>query len=263
MEREIIAVDGIEHPKLAPYSRLTEAQLRSATGLFIAESPKVIMLALEAGLQPVSLLCESKHIEGDAAPILARCPQLKVFTGERRVLASLTGYELTRGVLCAMRRPQQPTPDEILASAGRVAILDGVCDTTNVGAIFRSATALGIDGVLLTPTACDPLSRRVVRVSMGTVFKMPWSRIADPVSLSRYNFKTIALALTPNSISITDAALKKEPRLALMLGTEGDGLSASAIAGADYTVRIPMTREVDSLNVAAAAAIAFWELRNY
>lgn len=250
------------------FATLTEAQLRNRLepqqGIFIAESPKVIRVALEAGYEPVAMLCERKHITGDAADIIEKCPGITVYTGTRELLTALTGYKLTRGVLCAMRRPCLPTVSEVCAGARRLAVIDGVTDTTNIGAIFRSAAALGVDGVLLTPTSCDPLNRRAVRVSMGTVFKLPWTYLPaeGAYTLLRENgFKTVALALTDRSVSIDDAVMAAEPRLALVLGTEGDGLAAEAIAGADYVARIPMSRGVDSLNVAAASAVAFWQLR--
>lgn len=260
-------ITDIADDRVAVYSRLTEAQLRNnldpAAGLFIAESPKVINVALDAGMTPVSILCERRHLDGDAAAVIARCPEgMPVFTGERDVLASLTGYTLTRGVLCAMRRPAMPTVEEICRDARRVVVIDGVTDTTNIGAIFRAAAALGIDGVLLTPTSCDPLNRRAVRVSMGSVFLVPWTWLDRPVSaLSDIGLKTVSMALTDNSVSIDDPTLCAEPRLAIVMGTEGDGLANDVIASTDYVARIPMAHNVDSLNVAAAAAVAFWQLR--
>ncbi len=265
---EIIRIDTLDHPGARIFATLTEAQLRNRLepqqGIFIAESPKVIRVALDAGYEPVALLCEKKHIAGDAADIIGRCPDLTIYTGERDLLTALTGYKLTRGVLCAMRRPQLPSVAEVCGGARRLAVIDSVTDTTNIGAIFRSAAALGVDGVLLTPTSCDPLNRRAVRVSMGTVFKLPWTYLPSvgAYNLLRENgFKTVALALTDRSVAIDDAAMSAEPRLALVLGTEGDGLAAEAIADADYVARIPMSRGVDSLNVAAASAVAFWQLR--
>lgn len=255
---------------MAPFVSLTEAQLRQgpeAVGgeaVFIAESPKVIHVALDAGLVPLALLAEERHLCGDAAPVLERCPaDMPVYTGSRQVLEAITGYRLTRGVLCAMRRPVLPSVADICnGEAARVAVVDGVCDTTNIGSIFRAAAAMGIDGVLLTPTSCDPLNRRSVRVSMGNVFLVPWTWLDAPVeSLGQYGFRTVALALTDKSVSIDDPQLKAEPRLALVLGTEGDGLAPEVIAATDYTARIPMHNGVDSLNVASAAAVAFWELR--
>lgn len=263
----IVSLRDLSHPGVAPYTSLTEAQLRNRLhpehGMFIAESPKVIRLALNAGFIPESMLCESRHIEGDAADIIARCPGMTVYTGSRELLAELTGYTLTRGVLCAMRRREQPSLHSICAGARRLAVIDSVTDTTNIGAIFRSAAALGIDGVVLTQTTCDPLNRRAVRVSMGTVFQIPWCMLGDNpyAELRREGFKIAAMALTDKSVPIDDATVAGEPRLAIVLGTEGDGLSTQAICDADYTLRIPMSHDVDSLNVAAASAVAFWQLR--
>lgn len=263
----IIELHSADAPELAPYLRLTEAQLRNrldpSSGLFIAESPKVIHVALDAGWEPVSLLCEERHIEGDAAAIINRIPaDIPVYTGHRNLLAGMTGYTLTRGVLCAMRRRALPAVADVLKGARRVVVIDSVTDTTNIGAIFRSAAALGIDAVILTPTSCDPLNRRSVRVSMGSVFLIPWTWLPEPVaSLSAHGFKTAAMALTRRSVEITDPALNAEPRLAIVMGTEGDGLAPGVIASTDYVVRIPMYHDVDSLNVAAAAAVAFWQLR--
>ncbi len=247
------------------FSSLTESQLRNriepSKGIFIAESPKVIHVALNSGYKPLSLLCEERHITGDAADIINRCGDIPVYTGDRELLAGLTGYTLTRGVLGAMQRPLPRSVDEVCRGARRVVVIDGVVDTTNIGAIFRSAAALGIDAVLLTPTSCDPLNRRAVRVSMGSVFLVPWTWLESPISsLGELGFRTVAMALTDKSISIDDPSLKNEPRLAIVMGTEGDGLAHETIASADYVVRIPMSHEVDSLNVAAAAAVAFWEL---
>jgi len=255
----------LQEPGLEVYAQLTEAQLRNTLdpqrGLFIAESPKVIRVALDAGYEPVSLLCEERHIAGDAADIIARSPQqMPVYTGSRQLLADLTGYTLTRGVLCAMRRRPLPAVGDILSGARRVVVIDAVTDTTNIGAIFRSAAALAIDGVLLTRQACDPLNRRAVRVSMGSVFLVPWTWLDSYDQLAVSSFKTAAMALTLDSISLSDPRLKAEPRLAIVMGTEGDGLPRDTIARADYTVRIPMAHGVDSLNVAAASAVAFWEL---
>lgn len=262
----IIEINDVDDARVAVYSRLTEAQLRSAAGdaLFIAESPKVIATALSAGYEPVSLLCENRHIEGDAAPIIAQCPlHMPVYTGSRDVLAALTGYKLTRGVLCAMRRRQLPSAAQVCQHARRVAVIDGVCDTTNIGAIFRSAAALGIDAVLLTTTSCDPLNRRSIRVSMGSVFLVPWTWLDAPVSgLREMGFVTVALALSDNAVSIDDPMLTSIGRMAMVLGTEGDGLSRSVIEGCDVVARIPMLHGVDSLNVAAAAAVAFWQFRH-
>ncbi len=270
----IIELTDFSAPELDVFARLTEAQLLNRRerekGLFIAESPKVIERALNAGYEPVSLLMERKHISGQAQDIIARCGEIPVYTADRELLAGLTGFELTRGILCAMRRRPLPSVEELCASARRVAVLESIVDPTNVGAIFRSAAALNIDAVLVTPTCCDPLYRRVVRVSMGTVFQVPWTRIGSVPSewpqpgiarLQAMGFKTAAMALSDNSVSIDDPQLMREEKLAIILGTEGDGLSDHTIADCDYTVRIPMSHEVDSLNVAAASAVAFWQLR--
>lgn len=257
-------VTSLDIPELEVFATLTEAQLRNRLepekGVFIAESPKVIRVALDCGMEPLALLCEERHIDGDAADIIARCPSMPVYTGSRELLASLTGYTLTRGVLCAMRRPAPPTLADILEGARRVAVIDSVVDTTNIGAIFRSAAALGIDAVLLTPSSCDPLNRRAIRVSMGTVFIVPWTWIGELSALKEHGFKTVAMALRGNSVSIDHPALQAEERLAIVLGTEGDGLADTVIDDADYVCRIPMSRGVDSLNVAAASAVAFWQL---
>ena len=270
----IIEITDFSAPELDVFARLTEGQLRSRQdsekSLFIAESPKVIERALNAGFEPVSLLTERKHIEGQAKEIIARCGQIPVYTADRELLADLTGYQLTRGVLCAMRRRELPSVEELCQNARRIAVLESIVDSTNVGAIFRSAAALNVDAVLVTPTCSDPLYRRCVRVSMGTVFQVPWTRIGEDHTqwpqpgmerLQRLGFKTAAMALRDDSFSIDDPALQQEEKLAIILGTEGDGLSAQTIADCDYTVRIPMSHEVDSLNVAAASAVAFWELR--
>ena len=266
----IVEINDLSHPALEVYTRLTEAQLRSRlhpeAGMFIAESPVVIGYALDAGVEPVSLLMERKHITGKAADLIARCGDIPVYTAEPEVLKALTGYPLTRGVLCAMRRPRARSIEAVCRDARRVAVLEGVVDTTNIGAIFRSAAALGMDAVLLTPTCCDPLNRRAVRVSMGTVFQVPWARFdgwpeAGLRQLNALGFHTAALALTDASVPIDDPRLAAHPRLALVLGTEGDGLKSETIARCDYTARIPMAHGVDSLNVAAAAAVAFWQLR--
>lgn len=262
----VYQIIDITDERIRAYVSLTESGLRnsveSATGIFIAESPKVIMSALEAGMEPLSLLCEPKHISGDAAAIIEKTDGgFPIYTGSREVLASLTGYTLTRGVLCAMKRPVLPSVDEVVKNASRVAVMDGVCDTTNIGSIFRAAAALGIDAVLLTRGTCDPLNRRAVRVSMGTVFKIPWTWLDGPISsLRRYGFKTAAMALKANSIPLDSKVLASENRLAVILGTEGDGLKNEVIEDADYSVIIPMHNGVDSLNVAAAAAITFWQL---
>ena len=262
----IIEIDSLSHPGTEVFSTLTEAQLRNniepEKGIFIAESPKVINVALNTGYQPVSLLCERKHIDGDAADIISRCGDIPVYTGTRDLLAQLTGYTLTRGVLCAMRRSAPLSMEEVCRDARRIVVINGVLDTTNIGAIFRSAAALGIDAVLLTRNSCDPLNRRAVRVSMGSVFLVPWTWMDGPLTdLNQLGFRTAAMALTENSVSIDHPLLTAEPKLAIVMGTEGDGLPKETIAEADYVVRIPMSQAVDSLNVAAAAAVAFWELR--
>lgn len=271
---QIIEITDLSRPELDVFCRLTEAQLRNRLeperGVFIAESPTVIGLALDAGYEPLALLTERKFIEGKAAGIIARCGEIPLYTGEREVLARLTGYELTRGVLCAMRRPSPKDFREVCAGTRRVAVLENVVDSTNVGAIIRSAAALGIDAVLLTPSCCDPLNRRAVRVSMGTVFQIPWAYIGEQPAdwpspgldwLNELDFKTAAMALREDSVSIDDEGLAAEPKLAIVLGTEGTGLTTRTIADCDYTVRIPMQHGVDSLNVAAASAVAFWQLR--
>lgn len=262
----IIEISDLNQPGVEVFGRLTEAQLRNRLepekGIFIAESPKVIRVALNAGYEPTALLCERRHLQGDAKDIVERCGDIPIYTGDRELLGRLTGYTLTRGVLCAMRRPHLPSLEQLLSKARRVVVIDNVVDTTNIGAIFRSAAALGIDAVVLTSNSCDPLNRRAVRVSMGSVFLVPWTWLDGPVeSLHQYGFKTMAMALTPNSIGLDDERLKAEPRLAIVMGTEGDGLPREAISQADYVVRIPMAYGVDSLNVAAAASVAFWELR--
>ena len=261
----VVEIHSLEHPGVALFSRLTEAQLRQqqelGAGLFIAESPKVIKVALDAGYRPIALLCERKHIEGDAKDIIARADDIPVYTGDRELLATLTGYTLTRGVLCAMQRPTLPTVAQLCQNAQRIAVIEGVVDTTNIGAIFRSAAALGIDAVLLTPNSCDPLNRRAIRVSMGSVFLIPWTWLDQPPStLHKAGFKTVALALTPDALAIDDWRIKRTERLAIILGTEGDGLPQKTLIEADYVARIPMAHGVDSLNVAAASAVAFWEL---
>ena len=262
----IIEITSLDHEGVQVFGTLTEAQLRNRLepekGIFIAESPKVIDVALNAGYQPLALMCERKHIEGDAASIIARCGDIPVYTGERELLSQLTGYVLTRGVLCAMRRPLPPSVEQVCRDAHRVVVIDGVTDTTNIGAIFRSAAALGIDAVLLTPTSCDPLNRRAVRVSMGSVFLVPWTWLETPIqSLNSLGFKTVAMELTDKSIPLDHPVLATEPRLAIVMGTEGDGLPQETIEQTDYVVRIPMSHNVDSLNVAAASAVAFWQLR--
>ena len=262
-------------PELDVFVRLTGAQLRSKVepekGVFIAESPTVIEVAMNAGCEPVALLTDERLINGAVEKIIDRLPEgVPVYTATKEVLEQLTGFALTRGALCAMRRPALPSLEELLSGAKRVAVLENIADSTNIGAIFRSAAALGIDAVLVTPGCCDPLCRRAVRVSMGTIFQVKWGRIGESFSdwpewglneLTRLGFKTAAMALSDNSVSIDDEALMAEEKLAIILGTEGDGLSKSTIASSDYTVKIPMSNGVDSLNVASAAALAFWQLR--
>ena len=281
----IITITDLERPELDVYARLTEAQLRNRLepekGVFIAESLKVVRIALENGFRPLSFLAEQKYVDEQIAPLFARFgldDGTPVYTGQREVLARLTGYELTRGFLCAMRRPQLPTAEEVCAGRRRIAVLDSVVNSTNTGAIFRAATALGIEALLLTPTCCDPLNRRSVRVSMGTVFQMPWSYVGELrevrgelrevkgqmnyiSAIKGLGFTTVALALSDKSVSIDDPVLQGIDRMAIVMGTEGDGLSPEVIAACDYTAKIPMQRGVDSLNVAAAASVAFWQLR--
>ena len=269
----VIEITDFAAPELDVYARLTQAQLRSRLepekGIFIAESPKVIARALDAGYQPISFLMERKQITGPASEVLARYGNAPVYTADRAMLAQLTGFELTRGVLCAFRRPAPRTVEQVCRDARRVAVLEGIVDSTNVGAIFRSAAALNMDAVLITPSCCDPLCRRAVRVSMGTVFQVPWGQLGETPAdwpekgmdiLHSLGFKTAAMALSDRSVSIDDEQLAKEPKLAIVLGTEGDGLAADTIASCDYTVKIPMSHGVDSLNVAAASAVAFWQL---
>ena len=270
----IIEITDLSAPELAVFAHLTEAQLRNRLepeqGVFIAESPKVIRRALDGGCEPLALLMERRHLTGQGQELLERCPQIPVYTADREVLAQLTGYTLTRGILCAMRRPRQAEVETLCADARRIAVLEGIVDSTNIGAIFRSAAALHMDAVLLTPTCCDPLCRRAARVSMGTVFQVPWTYIGSDHThwphpglerLKALGFRTAAMALSDRSVSIEDPTLMAEERLAIILGTEGDGLAAETIAHCDYTVRIPMAHGVDSLNVAAASAVAFWQLR--
>ena len=270
----VIEITDFSAPELDVYARLTEAQLLNrfepAKGMFIAESPKVIHRALDAGYVPVSMLMERKDIDGSAREILERCPEIPVFTADEDLLCNLTGYHLTRGVLCAMRRPALPSVESVLQGKRRIVILENVQNPTNVGAIFRSAAALGMEAVLLTPGCSNPLYRRSARVSMGTVFQVPWTYIGSetadwPVKgmelLGRLGFKTAAMALSDNSVSIDDPQLMAEEKLAILLGSEGDGLTDGTIAACDYTVKIPMYHGVDSLNVAAASAVAFWQLR--
>ena len=264
-----IEITNFSDPALDVYARLTEAQLMNrfdpSNALFIAESPKVIHRALDAGYVPVSMLMERKDIDGSAAGIIARCPEIPVYTADEELLCNLTGYHLTRGVLCAMRRPPLPAVSDVVKNAKRVVVLDNVQNPTNVGAILRSAAALGMDAVLLTPGCSDPLYRRAARVSMGTVFQIPWTFFPEGKpwyqQLRELGFKSAALALKEDTLSIDDPRLLAEEKLAVVLGSEGDGLSDDSIEGCDYTVKIPMYHGVDSLNVAAASAVAFWELR--
>ena len=271
---QIIEISDFSDPRLDVYARLTEAQLLNrfepAKGMFIAESPKVIDRALNSGCQPVSLLMERKDIDGSAKEIIERCGNIPVFTADRDILCQLTGYQLTRGVLCAMLRPSLPSVEDAISGARRIVILENVQNPTNVGAIFRSAAALGMDAILLTPGCSNPLYRRSARVSMGTVFQIPWTFIGEQSAylpekgmekLRSLGFKTAAMALSDNSVSIDDPQLAQEEKLAIILGSEGDGLTDTTIADCDYTVKIPMYHGVDSLNVAAASAVAFWELR--
>ena len=271
--KNLIKITDFQAPELDVFVRLTGAQLRNKLepekGIFIAESPTVIEVALSAGYEPISLLTDERLLNTDVVNIIEKCGSVPVYTATRDELSKLTGFELTRGILCAMRRKPLPTVEEICKNARRVAVLEEVTDSTNIGALFRSAAALGIDAVLVTPTCCDPLCRRALRVSMGTVLLVPWTRIGSDKSdwpsegmklLSELGFKTCAMALSDKSVSIDDRALMNEERLAIILGTEGDGLSKTTIASADYTVKIPMAHGVDSLNVAAAGAVAFWQL---
>lgn len=272
----LIEITDFNAAELDVYARLTENQLLNRhepkKGLFIAESPKVVERALNAGYTPVSLLLEKKHIMGEARTIIEHCPNIPIYTAEFDVLTHLTGFQLTRGVLCAMRRKALPEIEDICKNARRIAILENVMNPTNVGAIFRSAAALGIDAILLTPACSNPLYRRASRVSMGTVFQIPWTYIGGEHNdtsiwpqpavtlLKKMGFKTAAMALSEDSVRIDDSQLMSEEKLAIILGTEGDGLATSTIADCDYTVRIPMSHDVDSLNVAAASAVAFWQL---
>ena len=263
----LIEISDFQAPELDVYARLTEAQLLNRfepkKGMFIAESPKVIMRALEAGCVPVSILAERGHIHGEAREAIDRCGDIRVYTAPLEVLTQLTGFQLTRGMLCAMLRPPIPELPRVLAGARRIAVLEDVMNPTNLGAIFRSAAALGMDAVLLISGCTDPLYRRCVRVSMGTVFQVPWAYVGEDWigELRTLGFKTAAMALREDSLSVDDPILHRQERLAVVLGTEGDGLRDGTIAGCDYTVRIPMSHGVDSLNVAAASAVAFWELR--
>ena len=256
----MIHVDSLEMPQLAPYTKLTEGQLRNRLhpeeGLFICESEKVIRVALQHGVKPVSFLCEEKFLE----QIEALNANVPVYTGKRETLKQLTGYELSRGILCCMHRPMSRGVGEVCEKARRIAVMDSVVNSENTGAIFRAAAALGIDALLLTRTCCDPLNRRACRVSMGTVFQIPWTYLDNYNQLKEQGFKTVALALTDRSVSIDDPCLKEPNRLAIIMGTEGDGLSDSVLRQCDHVAKIPMQRGVDSLNVAAAASVAFWEL---
>ncbi|MBR3833985.1 MAG: RNA methyltransferase [Lachnospiraceae bacterium] len=273
----IIEITDFNAPELDIYARLTEGQLLNRhepeKGIFIAESPKVIERALDFGCEPISLLLEKAHIEGQAKDIIKRCGNIPIYTAEFYILTQLTGFKLTRGALCAMRRPKPLSVDEVCSNSRRVAVLENVMNPTNVGAIFRSAAALGIDGILLTPGSSNPLYRRAIRVSMGTVFQIPWTFLGSEdtdsntiwpengiAALRKQGFKIVAMALDDNSISISDPILKEQEKIAIVLGTEGEGLASCTIEDCDYTVKIPMYHNVDSLNVAAASAVAFWEL---
>ncbi len=265
----VIEITDLSMPELAVYAGLPEPQLlhyyEPAPGLLIAESPKVIERALNAGYEPLSLLMERKHIEGEARAVVERCPDVTVYTADSEVLTELTGFRLVRGAWCLMRRHALPSVEEVCRNARRIAVLEDVVNPTNVGAIFRSAAALNMDAVLLTQGCSDPLYRRSSRVSMGTVFQVPWTYLHAKEGIAQLRdlgFRTAAMALCDDSVSIDDPALMQEPRLAVILGTEGDGLAARTIAECDYTVRIPMSHGVDSLNVAAASAVAFWQLGN-
>ena len=270
----IIEITDFNAPELDVYARISEIQLLNRAepekGIFIAESPKVIERALDSGCKPISFLVEHKHIEGEAKELIRRCGDIPVYTAEFDVLTQLTGFKLTRGMLCAMHRPALPGIDEICKNARRIAVLENVVNPTNIGAIFRSAAALGMDAVLLTPGCSNPLYRRAMRVSMGTVFQVPWTIFPEKekwpedgmACLQKLGFKTAAMALRDDSVSIDDAGLMAEDKLAVVLGTEGDGLGGTTIADCDYTVKIPMAHGVDSLNVAAASAVAFWQLGN-
>ena len=268
----IIEIADFDAPELDVYARLTEAQLLNKDhpedGIFIAESPKVVERALDAGCVPISILVEDKQIEGEAKGVLKRCENIPVYTASFEVLANLTGFKLTRGMLCAMYRPELPKMREVCEGKRRIAVLENVMNPTNVGAIFRSAAALHMDAVLLTPGCSNPLYRRAIRVSMGTVFQIPWTFVDKSLTgpedgmdvLQELGFKTAAMALSDDSVSIDDEQLMKEEKLAIVLGTEGDGLAKQTISDCDYTVKIPMSHGVDSLNVAAASAVAFWQL---
>ena len=271
----VTRVDSLDSPELDVYVRLTGAELRAkkenGRGIFIAESPTVIEVAMQGGCEPISILTDERLLKsGDVERLIKNHPDVPVYTASRDTLTALTGFELTRGALCAMRRPEPKSLDEVLKDAKRIAILEEICDSTNIGAIFRSAAALGIDAVLVTPTSCDPLCRRAVRVSMGTVFLVPWARVGDTPAdwprdiekIKAHGFKCAAMALSDNSVSIDDEGLLAEEKIAVILGTEGTGLKKETIEASDYTVKIPMSNGVDSLNVGAAAAVAFWQIRN-
>lgn len=270
----IIEITDLTSPDIQIFSGLTEAQLKNRiepeNGIFIAESPKVINVALDCGYVPRALLMECRQIDGQGGEIIRRCGDVPVYTGSRQLLTGLTGYSLTRGILCAMSRPPLPSVQDVCRGASRLAVLEGIVDSTNIGAIFRSAAALGIDGILVAPNCCDPFNRRSVRVSMGTVFQIPWTYACESLEqwqdcgiqlIRELGFKTAAMALSSDAVSIDDERLASAPRLAIVLGAEGDGLSRHTISGCDYTVCIPMSHNVDSLNVAAASAVAFWQLR--
>ncbi len=268
---DIIEIQDFSQPELDMFARLTENQLRNRLdpqkGVFIAESGKVISKALDAGYEPVALLMERRHIHTQARDILPRCGDVPVYTADEGVLEKLTGYALSRGILCAFRRPASRSAEQVCRGAHRIAVLEGLVDSTNIGAVFRSAAAMHMDGILLTKTCCDPLNRRSVRVSMGTVFQIPWAYLPEDTtaegltSLRRLGFSSAAMALTESAISIEEPALYRKDKLAIVLGTEGEGLQEATIAACDHTVIIPMSNGVDSLNVAAAGAVAFWQLR--
>ena len=262
----ITDIDNLAVPELAAYASLTETQLRNRLdpemGIFIAESPNVIKAALKAGCEPLSLLTERRHLEGTAKEVIELLGDgIPIFTGDRDTLAQLTGYELTRGVLCAMRRPRMKSVEEVCSGKRRIAVIDSVVNATNTGAIFRAAAALGIEAVLLSPSCSDPLNRRCVRVSMGTVFQVPWAYLDDVKQLRQMGFTSVAMALRDDALPIDDLRLKAPERIAIVLGNEGDGLSQQTIDSCDLVAMIPMQNGVDSLNVAAAAAVAFWEMR--
>lgn len=266
---QIIEITDFEAEELDVYARLNENQLLNRAnpedGIFIAESPKVIQRALEFGCEPLSFLMEKRHVENQAKEILSKCSSVPVYVSELEVLTKLTGFQLTRGMLCAMRRPKPLTMEEVLEGANRIAVMEDVMNPTNVGAIFRSAAAMHMDAVLLTKASSNPLYRRAIRVSMGTVFQIPWKIVDEDWQqvLKKKGYKTVSLALKEDAISIDDPRLKQEEKLAVILGTEGDGLKDETIQESDYKVIIPMSHDVDSLNVAAASAVAFWELGNY